>query len=183
MMRVDSFVRSALFGALAALGSLPWLIALGPLVGLQRGLGLYLTIVAATYVAGLVPRGARRFGAAVAVAGLGCGIVLLAHTLSEVALGLAVLLGAVRSAVLYRARTARAVATEVILVTAGLLFARFLAGTSLPSVMLAIWGFFLVQSVFFLIGGASPRAAAGRHPDPFEEAHGRALALLGGNGV
>lgn len=175
-MRWDGFPRSMVFAALAAFGALPWL-ALG---GTRRWFGLYLVVVTTAYVAGLVPRGRRRLAAACAVAALGGGAVVTAHTLTEVALVLAVVLGIARSAFLYRTRPARALVTESVLVALGLVFARFLAGPTLSAVMLAIWGFFLVQSVFFLVGGVSTRVAAGRHPDPFEEAHGRAMALLRG---
>jgi hypothetical protein len=181
-MRTHGFAHSALFAALAALGAFPWLALTGPLLGPARALRLYLVMVTAGYVAGLGP-GRRSFGVALVVAILGCGITTLAHTLGEVALGLAVVLGTARSAVLYRARTARAVVTEIVLVATGLVFARFLGGPTLVSVMLAIWGFFLVQSLFFLVGGVSTRRASGAHPDPFDEAHARALAILRADGV
>jgi hypothetical protein len=61
--------------------------------------------------------------------------------------------------------------------------ARFLAAATPFATALAVWGFFLVQSVFFLVGGVQPRREPGPQPDPFEDAHARALALLDGVGV
>lgn len=177
-MRWNTFARSACFAAGAAVGSIPWLVLTSPLVGARRGLVSYLVVLAATYVAGLVPHGRRRFWAALAAAVLGSALAFATHTLAELTIGLAVMLGTLRSTFLYRARTPRAVATEIVLVAAGLLFARFLAHGPFVPVALAIWGFFLLQSTFFLLGGVAERPARGRHPDPFEEAHGRALALL-----
>jgi hypothetical protein len=96
----------------------------------------------------------------------------------ELALSLGALIGAVRSGLLYRARPLRAILTEVALALGGLLFARFLLGPSAIAVMLAIWGYFLVQSTFFLIPGTKHGRSRASGPDPFELAHARALALL-----
>jgi hypothetical protein len=98
--------------------------------------------------------------------------------MGELALCLAALIGAVRSGLLYRARPLRAILTEVALALGGLLFARLLLGPSALAAMLAIWGYFLVQSLFFLIPGARPGRGDDPVPDPFERAHARALALL-----
>jgi hypothetical protein len=47
----------------------------------------------------------------------------------------------------------------------------------MAALVLSLWGFFLAQSLYFLLGGTTATAAS-RHPDPFEDAYGRALALL-----
>jgi hypothetical protein len=114
----------------------------------------------------------------VVTAVLGCGVGLITGTLGELALGLAVMLALARSAFLYRIPLARAVVIEAALVVGGLLFARFLAGASILSVMLALWGFLLVQSVFFLVGAVRARESESTCRDPFEAAYGRAVALL-----
>ena len=43
---------------------------------------------------------------------------------------------------------------------------------------LGVWGFLLVQSCWFLVGGRAARAEDGRHPDPFEAACARAAEVL-----
>jgi hypothetical protein len=48
-------------------------------------------------------------------------------------------------------------------------------------VAFAIWGFFLVQSFFFLLGGVAERAATPAGLDPFEVARARAVALMEGD--
>jgi hypothetical protein len=83
-----------------------------------------------------------------------------------------------RSAFLYGRPAARAVVIETFLVAGGLLFARFLAGHSALAMVLSVWSFFLVQSFYFLVGEARQRERSGAHPDPFEDARARALALL-----
>jgi hypothetical protein len=81
-----------------------------------------------------------------------------------------------RSGFLHRTAPARAVAVEAGLLVGGLLFARFLAAGSLATT-LAVWGFFLVQGCWFLVGGIVTRDD-GRNPDPFEDACARATEVL-----
>src|SRR5262245_26025495 len=177
MTRVATFGGSAVFAALAAAGWLPWLVLVGPVLGARTALGLYLVLVTAAYLAGVAPRRASGLSAAVMAVVAGVVLIVLARATAELALGLGVVLGVGRSVVLYRARPARALATEAVLVGGGLLFARALAAPSAGGVMLALWGFFLVQSLFFLIGGIAPRPDDPGRRDPFEEAYARAMAL------
>jgi hypothetical protein len=178
MMRCNSFARSALFGAVAAAAWLPWVLVVAPLLGVWNARALYLVGVTAVYAAGLSPQGKRPLPVALATFPVAAVVALVAHTTAELAIGLATILGVARSGFFYRAAPARAVATEVTLLLGGLVFARFLAGVSLTATALALWGFFLVQSLFFLVAGVRARTRSGAHPDPFEEAHRRALALL-----
>ncbi len=181
-MTWHTFGRSALFAAVAASAWLPWVVVTGPMLGVWGARAVYLSGVTALYVLGLGARGWRLLPALVAgVAGI--AIAILARSTTELALGLAALLGLARSAFLYRAAPARAVTTEVLLLGGGLLFARFLAAAAPFSTALALWGFLLVQSAFFLIGGVQPRHDPGARRDPFDEARARALALLDGLGT
>jgi len=183
MIRCNSFIRSALFAAAAAAGWPAWALLTAPIAGVRQALALYLVGVTALYVAGLRDgaadaRGRWRRGAIALGVALGCGVLgLFTRGTAELAVALAAVLAVARSAFFYRAVPARAVAAELILVLGGLSFARFLAGPSLLSAALSIWGFFLVQSLFFLFADRRARAPE-RHVDPFEEAHRRALALL-----
>lgn len=178
MMRCNTFARSALFAAVAAAAWPPWVFVVAPLLGVWNARALYLVGVTAVYLAGLSPQ-ARRPSPVALVTVLVAGVVaLIARTTAELAIGLAAILGIARSAFFYRAAPARAAATEVTLLVGGLVFARFLAGVSLLATALALWGFFLVQSLFFLVAGVRARAVSASHPDPFEEAQRRALALL-----
>jgi hypothetical protein len=183
MIRCDSFARSAVFAALAAAAWLPWVLTAGPVLGWWPTQALYLVVVAACYVAGLPsgPAGGpppHRLRAALLAALAGLGAALLAHSTTELALALAALLGVARSGFLYRAAPARALAGEAGLLLGGLLFARHLAAPTVFATALAVWGFLLVQSLFFLIGGVAPRRAAPARLDPFDDAHRRAEALL-----
>lgn len=180
-MRWNSFARSLVFAALAAAGVVPWLVLARPLLGGGRALGFYLVGATAFYLGGLGPERRHRVAIIVVTALAGCALALFTRTPTELVLGLGALLATGRSAFLYRtprAPAARAVVVEFLLIGTGLVFARFLAGPSPLAVMLALWGFFLVQSGYFLVAGIRARAGSGRHPDAFEETRLRALALL-----
>ena len=69
-----------------------------------------------------------------------------------------------------------------LLIAGGLGLARFLAGPDTLQMAFAIWGFFLVQSFFFLVGGIAERVETTAGLDPFEVARSRALALMEGDG-
>lgn len=174
----NTFGRSAVFAAAAGCGVMPWLLVVAPLLGVRGALAFYLVAVTAAYVTAIAPALRRGLGAGVMVGILGGGFAVAAHPLPELALGLALLLALARTSFLYRARPGRALALEVALVAGGLLFARCLAGSSLLSVMLALWGFLLVQSVFFLVGGIRERHTGAVRRDPFDAAYERASALL-----
>ena len=145
---------------------------------MRAALSIYLVASAAIYVAGLTPRRVHGVGAAIVVALLGALFAAVTREPEVVALGTAIGVGVCRSGLLYRARTGRALATEIGLLGGGLLLARFLAAPGVLGVALALWGFFLVQSGFFLIGGVAERRGDTRGIDRFETAHRRALALL-----
>ena len=163
MMRWDSFGRSAAFAACAALGWMPWVVLGGPRA-------LYLVAATSAYVGGL--GGPRRLPAAMLTAIAG-GVLVVAGDAAVLCIGLAVALAVARSAFLYRAAPARAVVVEAALAGGGLFFARLLGTPSL-----AIWGFFLVQSFFFLLPAVRVRETTTGHPDPFEAAHARAMEVL-----
>jgi hypothetical protein len=79
---------------------------------------------------------------------------------------------------LYRTRFARALLLEGVLLCAGLGVAGHLLSGSTFSAVLAVWAFYLVQSVFFLVAGVEARREDSGDADPFEAARARALELL-----
>ena len=182
-MRWNTFGRSALFSALAGCGVMLWLGLAAPLLGVRQALLFYMVAAMAAYVIGIAPSPRRGLGPGLLVATLGGCLMLVAHAPADLALGLAVLLAIARGGLLYRLRPGRTVAVEGALVACGLLFARLLVGSSLLSVMLAVWGFLLVQSLFFLVGGVREREPGAAHKDPFDAAYERANALLDGLAV
>jgi hypothetical protein len=178
MMRLTTFGRGVAFAALAALGWIPWATLSSPFLGGRETLATYLVGSFVLYVAALGDR--FRPGSAGAAALVACGACALAGAPSaELAIVLASLLGLFRSGVVYGPASPRALALEVVLLGGGLLFARHLASPSLLDVGLAIWGFFLVQSFYFVrrAGAPAPSDLAAEQ-DGFEDAYRRAAELL-----
>jgi hypothetical protein len=180
-MRWNGFARSLLFAAVAA-GAFPvFALVANPVLGRATALSLYLLGIAVVYVAGIAPRRSRGVVAAGIGSALAAGVLLLAPSVGTIAVGAALIVGVGRSGVLYRSRRARALVAETLLLAGGLGLARFLAGPDTLQVAFAIWGFFLVQSFFFLLGGVAERAETPVGLDPFEVARARAHALMEGD--
>jgi hypothetical protein len=177
-MRWNSFGGSLAFAALAGAAWPVFALAAAPAIGTLAAISIYLVASAAFYVAGLTPRRVHGAGAAIVAALLGTLFAAVTREPDVVALGAAIGVGVCRSGLLYRARPARALATELGLLGGGLLLARFLAAPGVLGVALALWGFFLVQSGFFLIGGVTEGPRHSRGIDRFENARRQALALL-----
>jgi hypothetical protein len=177
VIRVDSFGRSAAFAAVGALVWMPWAMLVAPFLGVPAARALYLVTVAALYCGALAKSSPRRVSTTVLVAIVGSLLALVARGTPELCLGLAAALGVVRSGLAHRTAGSRAVVIEAILLVGGLLFARFLATGALATA-LGVWGFLLVQSCWFLVGGTAARANEGHHPDPFEEAYARAAEVF-----
>jgi hypothetical protein len=177
MMRCDTLPRSIAFAALAAIGWVPWAMFAAPLIGVWEARALYLIGVLVLYVSGLSSTRPNRLRVPV-VSGLAAGsVALVAGSTTALVIGLAVVLGVARSGFVYPAAPSRAVVREAILLGGGLLLARLLtAAWVMTSTGLALWGFLLVQSFFFLLPRDRPTAML--QPDPFEEAYRRALTLL-----
>jgi hypothetical protein len=188
---MSGFSRTILFGLLAAVSLPASVVALSPVLGASDALAMHAIGAVSGYLAILVP-GLRRRLCVLALAGaFGLLVWLFAGSLAELALGLSLEVAVVRSGLLYRlsyrlsygprAQHARggtepsgqgrlrAVAIEAIVLLVALLTARFLAVPGLVGGMLALWGWFVAQSFYFLFDGLAPRR---RQPqgDPFEAA-------------
>jgi hypothetical protein len=172
------FFRSIGFAAVAGLGYFPYALVIVPLVGSARAAALYAVGAAAVYVAGLGADRARALGAALIVGGVGLGLFAVASSLAQVVAGTAVLIALARSGVLFASRPARAFLLEAVLGAAALGLASALFAHSTVSIALSIWGFFLLQSAFFLAGGVRAVSSPTARLDPFDEACARARALM-----
>jgi hypothetical protein len=173
----STFAKSLWFAAFAA-ATLPlWLLLARPLLGSGRAIGAYFVATAAAYLGSIAPTRGRALVAAVLAGAAGALASLVTHAVGELVVVLVVLVAVARSGFLYRCAPSRGVVVEAIVAGGGLLFARFLCGPSMAALVLSLWGFFLAQSLYFLLGGTTATAVS-RHPDPFEDAYGRALALL-----
>lgn len=176
-MRASSFLGGLLFAALAGLGAIPWTLAVGPVVGGSWALGLYSLSLSGVYLAWIAPTWPRGLAALAVAAVFSLGIAISAPMPVGGVLGAALMVAVGRSGFLFTGKPLRSLVLESLLVGGGLVFARAF-GSSLLGLGLAFWGFFLVQSLFFLVGGTSERREEGPELDPFESARRRALMLM-----
>ena len=176
-MRWNSFSGTLWFAALAAVGMPAAVLALGPGLGERAALSVYTVASACLYLVGCAPGRRRGLLVAIPVAAAGALILLLAPQPEQAAAMSAVMIAVCRSGFLYRSRAGRALVVELLLAVAGLAAARLLWGPGLLAPALAMWGYYLVQSVFFLIGGVQVRRRS-TEGDPFELARSRVLTLL-----
>jgi|GEM_PF-1557729 len=183
MMRWNGLGRSLLFGAFAAAAYAPFSIIATPLFGWSGAVAAYALLSAAVYLAGLGQTLHQGLAASLLLS-LGVGaIAVVAPSDRDVVLAAALALGLLRSGLLYRSRFARALMLESALACGGLLIAGKVFDGSVVSTALAIWAFYLVQSVFFAVGGISERRECPDDVDPFDAAHAGALAVLDDVGV
>lgn len=174
------FAPGLVFAAVASAVALPLSLVLSPLMGWAAAHALILTGVVAVYAAGLAAGAARAAGSFAALALLGLAFQLAGAHPGEVAVAVSAGLAICRSAWLFRVRPARAALIESLLGLAALGMAGFLYGPSSIGLALAVWGYLLVQSAWFLVPGARRRAGPQPALDPFEEAERRVRVLLEG---
>jgi len=131
------------------------------------------------YAAWLAPsRGAALRNTAVALAGVAL-ILVVADSLETRWLGLALLLAFLRSGLHPSMRPARAVVVEVGLLGGGLAMAVWLAGAGWFGSALGLWGYALVQSLYFLVPGRDrARFQPASDGDAFDRARDRLIDLL-----
>ena len=177
-MRRNTLSGGLAFALAAALAAVPWTMVMVPILWPVTAIAGYAAAVVALYPVWIAPSLSRGLKVG-ALAGLLAAVAgVLAPGLSEALLAMAAILAVARSGFLYRARPARGLVLEGGLLAVGLLFARALAGATSLGVGLGIWGFFLVQSLFFLAGGVDQRKAEEPGGDPFDQARRKALALI-----
>lgn len=176
------FKKSLGFALIAALAWVPWLLLSAPVLGPGLRLGVFVTVAAAIYVFTIAAKPSRGFIAALATGAAVAGAFAVTPGTAAKLLAVAFIVALARSAFLYRRRPARALAVEAGLQVGGLLVAQALAGPSLLSGALALWGYLLIQSLFFLIAGVDERADTGVG-DPFENARSQAMRLLDQTGA
>ena len=177
MLRWDGFGRSLVFAALAAAGLPVAVTFAGALLGGEEAARLYAIAAAGIYAVGLCPDRSRRAAAIAFAAFAGAILALLPLDLRATAVGAAGIVAFVRGALLAEGRSLRrALAIELVFGAAGLFAAAHFARGGLLALCLAIWGYFLVQSGWFLIGGRTDAAEPAR--DPFDRARARLQRLL-----
>jgi hypothetical protein len=179
-MRWNHFRGGVLFAAAAGLGCVPFMLALTSRTGVGDALAAYALLTSVIYVGGVSAGPRRGWIAALAAGVMALAVWLLPTTPRESILAAAGILAVTRSGLACPGRGARVWAIEAVLGALGLAFAATLAGSNLIWLGLSIWSFYLVQSVFCLVGGARPSPERNEEADPFDVAHARVVSLIEG---
>jgi hypothetical protein len=177
-MRLGTFAGSLIVAAASALGAIPYLMVARPILGATTAWSTCCVAITVCYLISIAPNPARGIRIGLLAGVFGLGIVVFSPSFSVTALGCAVLLGVIRSGFVFRAEPARALLIEGGLLAGGLALANVLSGVGVLSIAMAVWGFFLVQSLFFLLGGVGRRAEREEGIDPFERAYKQAVGLM-----
>ena len=184
--RANGFASSLGYALFAALATLPIVLIAAPIIGARPTLVLGSMLLGAGYLLAIAPGWSRGVRLAVAALGLGIVIAVAAPTTGAAILAAICVLGVLRSGFLYRSRPMRALLIETGLLSAGLLLAGILTNPAVSAGYssfalrcgLGVWGFFLVQSLFFVIGGVTVRAEEPEGVDPFVKAREEAIRLM-----
>lgn len=176
-MRGATFVGSLAFAVVAGLAAVAGVLLTGPVLGRSLALALCAAASVVLYLLTIAPS----WGAGVRAAALAAvAIAMLSVALpmpGAILLGVGAALAVIRSGLLHRSTPGRSLVIEVGLVSVGLAFARGLYGPGHLDPGLAVWGFFLVQSLFFLVGERA-RSSSQTEADPFEHAVQRMQEVL-----
>lgn len=182
-MSARSMFGTIVFGALLAIGYPAFSAAFDPWFGRASALSLYVVAGAGLYAVSLGSGLRERLRAGGLAALLLGPLLVLAPGPAAVAMGAGLVLAIVRSHLLRSGPPGRSLAIEATLGLGALAFVRAIAGPSILEVSLALWGYFLVQSIFFAIGGVTSRGARAGTIDAFDLARERAEALLREDGA
>ncbi len=177
-MAWHGFGRTILFGGLAAAGWPAVSLLLHPIAAPGDALAIYLLAVASVYVAGLGASPRRALGAGMLATFMSAGVLALAPDLGSAIAGAVAVLAIGRVRLFQTGGLARSLAIEGVALSIGLLLARAIAGPDPMHVALALWAFFLPQSLYFLVGGVVTRRDPIDGLDPFDAAYHRAEALM-----
>ncbi len=168
-MSAGSFSRSLRLAFLGAAACGAWIAVAAPFLGRGFAIESAFALAGAAYLLGIAPRRATGMTAAALLLGASALLMLLAARVPTFATALAVALGVLRSGWLWpvshgdAAAFARRFLAELALVGGGLVFAAKLGQATVFPEALALWGFLLVQSAFFVLEGA---AAPAVHAEP-----------------
>ncbi len=176
-MTVRSFGGTLGFGIAAGVGFPGFAVLASPIVGPHAALCLFVALGAIAYAA-LLGQGLRERVAGAFIAALFIvPTVLLTNEIAGVAMGAALAIAIARTRILGTSHLPRTVAVEAALAAFGFAFVTALDGPGWFPISLAIWGWFLVQSLYFLIGGLPAPVLEG-DVDPFDLASEQANRIL-----
>ena len=178
-MNEHGFARTIAAGVAAAVSLVFVQHLTAPWMGSASVATLHGAGVLILYTAWLAPSRRTALRNVVAAAAGAALILVFADSLETRWLGLALLLALLRSGLNPSMQPARAVVVEVVLLVGGLAMAAWLAGAGWIGQALGLWGYTLVQSLYFLVPGRDrARFQRSSDGDPFDWARDRLIELL-----
>ena len=171
------FGRTLAFGLLAALGVPAVRLLQVPLMGHPAIWHFYVAGLAVVYLIAIAGSPRRVLGSALLGSIGAVALLLLTPGIGVTVVGASLLVACVRSGFLYRVPQPRLLLLEAGLLGVSLAAVELLVGPGVFGIALAVWAYFLVQSLWFLV--ARPRPRTLEPPgDPFERARDRLDGLL-----
>jgi hypothetical protein len=178
---MSPFSKTLAVGALAS-ASLPLAVLVLDGTGTATAMALHAIGWTSAYLAWLAGDARRRLAVAAGTLVVGSVAWLVVGSVSALLGVLGLWTAGARSGWLFQRARVRAFGLEAVVLAAALAVAGFLSsGAGLLGAALAVWGWFVVQSFYFLVGGLRLRPTRGRG-DSFEAAAARLERLLDGAG-
>lgn len=171
-----SLLRGVGFALVAALGAIPWWLVVGSWLGDAAAVSSYWLILVVAQPVFVSTRLRRGLVAACVAAALTLIAALFAPAPESAALVVPVVLGVVRSGILYPRPLARALWLEVAFTVAGVFPALWFYDDSAFGLAFASWAYWLVQAAFALTSDGGRQEAP--RVDPFTSAHTAAIQVL-----
>ena len=179
-MSTRSFAGTLAFGLLAGLAFPGFALLTSPLLTTSGALGFFLSSGAIGYAALLGAGWRERAKGALIASAFVLPTALFLDGVGALAMAAALAVAVARARLLGGQDPVRTLATEGGLALAGFGFVAALRGPDWPSISLALWAWFLVQSVYFMIEAGSPDPDAGE-VDAFDLATREIVRILDGD--
>lgn len=178
LLRIDRFAKGVLFAALAALVAVAGVVFAGPLVGAGPAIAGFFGALSLAWIFGAAPKASAGFLALLVAGPIVAFALLVWPAPTPMAVGVTALIGVARGVFLRRGPAARTVVVEGVVAVGSLGLASAFVPGGLTGLGLAVWSYFLVQSLPMLIA-ATREPAPSLEPDAFAAAMSRAEQVLG----
>lgn len=177
LLRIDRFAKGVLFAALAALAAVVGVLVGGPVIGAGPAISTAFAGLALAWLFAIAPTAAGGFKAALVSMPLLGGLLVVAPYPSTTALACTALIAVGRGVFLRPGPVARTVVVEGLVAVGAVGLASAFVPGGLTGLGLAVWGYFLVQSLPLLTAATRDEKAT-VEADAFAAAMNRAERIL-----
>lgn len=161
LLRIDRFAKGVIFAALAALAAVVGVVVLGPVAGVGGAISAVFGGLALAWLFCIAPRAAAGFKTVLFAGPLvAMGVLAMPHP-TLIAVAATALIAVTRGVFFDEGSPARSTVVEVAVAAGALALASVFVPGGLTGLGLAVWAFFLVQSLPLLTAAAEPSPKAG----------------------